>query len=33
MFNKQNLTATLVGAPVGVPLFVVGLMLTVRGIF
>jgi hypothetical protein len=26
-------TATLVGAPLGVPLFVVGLMLTVRGIF
>jgi len=26
-------TATVVGAPIGVPLFVVGLMLTVRGIF
>lgn len=26
-------TATLIGAPIGVPLFVVGVMLTVRGIF
>ena len=26
-------TATVVGAPLGVPLFVVGLMLAVRGIF
>ena len=26
-------TVTLVGAPLGIPLFVVGLMLTVRGIF
>ena len=26
-------TATVVGAPLGIPLFVVGLMLTVRGIF
>jgi len=26
-------TATIVGAPLGVPLFVVGLMLAVRGIF
>lgn len=26
-------TATLIGAPIGVPLFVVGLMLAVRGIF
>ena len=25
--------ATVVGAPIGVPLFVVGVMLTVRGIF
>lgn len=26
-------TATVIGAPIGVPLFVVGLMLAVRGIF
>jgi hypothetical protein len=26
-------TATVIGAPLGVPLFVVGLMLAVRGIF
>lgn len=26
-------TATLIGAPIGVPLFVVGVMLAVRGIF
>jgi hypothetical protein len=26
-------TATLVGAPLGVPLFAIGLLLTVRGIF
>lgn len=26
-------TATVIGAPIGVPLFIVGLMLAVRGIF
>ena len=26
-------TATVIGAPIGVPLFVIGLMLAVRGIF
>ena len=33
MIAGALVTATVIGAPVGVPLFVVGLMLTVRGIF
>lgn len=33
MITGAAATATVIGAPLGIPLFVVGLMLTVRGIF
>jgi hypothetical protein len=33
MIAGAVVTVTLIGAPLGIPLFVVGLMLTVRGIF